>query len=224
MTKIKIKKDKVTLWLSVVNSILIVVLLIWAASISNTLGGAIVPSGNDGGNEPTAQKIDLGVNPAKGSKNAKVVIVEFSDFECPFCARVNPALKQIEQEYGSKIAIYFRNFPLPFHGNAQKAAEAAQCANEQGKFWEMHDILFDNQQALDVASLKGYARNLGLDTAKFNDCLDSGKTASIVQNDLAAGRVYGVSGTPTFFINGKALVGAQPYSAFKQAIDAELAK
>jgi len=118
----------------------------------------------------------------------------------------------------------YRHFPLSIHENAQKAAESSECAREQQKFWEYHDTLFENQQALDAASLKKYAADLKLDTKKFNDCLDSGKYEQQIQLDIQEGIAAGVSGTPTFFINGFPLVGAQPFSAFKQVIEQELSE
>ncbi len=230
MAKIKVKKDKVTFWLSIINLVLVLISLVAVVQLSTKVAN-IQTAPTQGNNAdqpdqqaPSAVKVDVGVNPARGNKNAKVVLIEFSDFECPFCSRVVPTMDQIEKTYGDKVAIYFRNFPLPFHSSAQKAAEAGQCANEQGKFWEMHDEMFANQDALSVDNLKSYAKGLGLDTTKFNDCLDSGKMAQVVQNDLNAGRAAGVSGTPTTFVNGKAIVGAYPFEAFQQAIDAELAK
>jgi protein-disulfide isomerase len=117
----------------------------------------------------------------------------------------------------------YRDFPIPSHPNSQKAAEASECANDQGKFWEYQDLIWANQQALDVASLKGYAAQLGLDTATFNDCLDSGKKTSEVQKDYQAGQSYGVTGTPTFFINGLKVVGAKSFASFQSLIDAALA-
>lgn len=165
--------------------------------------------------------------PTEGSASAKVTIVEFSDFQCPFCASFyNASLSQIRTNYidTGKVKLVYRHFPLSFHPEAQKAAEAAECAEEQGKFWEMHDKLFENSSSLSVANEKQWAKDLGLDSAKFNTCLDSGKTASAVQKDAADGAAAGVSGTPTFFINGKEIVGAQPYAVFKAAINAELEK
>jgi len=117
-----------------------------------------------------------------------------------------------------------RDFPLNVHPEAQKAAEAAGCAEEQGKFWEMHDKLFSNQQDLSVANEKTWAQEIGLDTKKFGECLDSGKRAAEVQKDIQDGQAYGVSGTPAFFINGVPLVGAQPFAAFQQVIEQELAQ
>jgi protein-disulfide isomerase len=158
----------------------------------------------------------------RGSANAQVTIIEFSDYECPFCARAAPTVEQILDTYGDQVKFIYRDFPLGFHANAQKAAEAAECAGEQGKYYEYHDKLFDTQ-ALDLVSLKQHAADLGLDTTAFNSCLDNGDMASEVQKDFSDGQAAGVSGTPTFFINGKKLVGAQPFSAFKPLIDAELA-
>ncbi|WP_426753517.1 thioredoxin domain-containing protein [Myxococcus sp. Y35] len=172
---------------------------------------------------PAVRKQVAATGAAKGGpENAPVTIVEFSDFQCPFCGRANPVLAQVQQEYGDKVRIVFRHFPLDFHKEAPKASEASLCAQDQGKFWEMHDLLFANQQALGVDNLKKYAADLKLDTAKFNACLDSGEKAAIVQKDLADGKQAGVSGTPAFFINGILLSGAQPFDEFKSIIDAEL--
>ncbi|MEW6295154.1 MAG: DsbA family protein [Candidatus Diapherotrites archaeon] len=164
--------------------------------------------------------------PTTGQANAKVTIIEFSDFQCPYCARfVTDTYPQIKQQYidTGKAKLIFMQFPLSFHQYAQKAAEAAYCAFEQGKFWEYHDKLFANQSNLDVTSLKKYATDLKLDTAKFNSCLDTSKYASQVQSDLTEGTSLGVNGTPAFFVNGKLISGAQPFSVFQQAIDAALA-
>jgi protein-disulfide isomerase len=164
-------------------------------------------------------------DPMKGDINAPVTIVEFSDFECPFCERYySQTYKQIDEQYikTGKVRYVFRDYPLSFHPDAQKAAEAAQCAGDQGKFWEMHDMIFENQHAMGVGNLKSYAEGMGLDSQLFNQCLDSGKYSQEVLDDQQDGARYGVSGTPTFFINGKIVVGAQPYSVFKEAIDAEL--
>ncbi|MEM2138341.1 MAG: thioredoxin domain-containing protein [Candidatus Anstonellaceae archaeon] len=171
--------------------------------------------------------INLEGLPYQGAADAKVAVVEYSDFQCPFCQRAYPTVKQLMNEYGAKVKFYYKHFPLSFHQNAQKSAEAYECALEQGKNWEYHDKLFDNGQAdgtgLNNADLKKYASDLGLDTAKFNSCLDSGKFASKVQADAAEGSANGVSGTPTFFINGQAVVGAQPYATIKSVVDAKLA-
>src|SRR6185295_8431898 len=130
---------------------------------------------------------------------------------------------EVMQTYAGKVRLVFRHFPLEFHAQAPKAAEAAACANEQGKFWEYHDVLFKNQQKLQPEDLKAHASGMGLDATKFAECLDSGRMAAQVKTDTEAGRKAGVNGTPAFFINGNVLSGAQPLDAFKQVIDAELA-
>ena len=160
--------------------------------------------------------------PSRGPENAPVTIVEFSDFQCPFCTRAVGTVEQVMQAYPDKVRLVFRHFPLEMHKEAPKAAEAAMCANEQGKFWEYHDTLFQNQQALSVENLKTYAGNLKLDEKKFAECLDSGRMAAVVKADMEAGSKVGVTGTPAFFINGVMLSGAQPFEEFKKVIDEEL--
>jgi protein-disulfide isomerase len=163
-------------------------------------------------------------NPAKGPAGAPVTVVEFSDFQCPFCARVNPTLAKIQETYAGKVRIVFRDLPLlNIHKNAGHAAEAAHCANDQGKFWEMHDRLFANQQKLAPADLKEHAVALGLDATAFNQCLDSGKYTAEWRRDSEEASKLGLSGTPAFFINGRLISGAQPFDAFAQIIDEELA-
>ena len=161
--------------------------------------------------------------PAKGPEDAPVTIVEFSDFECPYCARVNPALQQVMEKYGDKVRLVFRQFPLNIHPNAQKAAEASLCAREQDKFWQMHDAMFKEQRSLGVEQLKEKAARLELDTAAFNECLDSSRHAEAVIADLQAGSAVGITGTPAFFINGRFLSGAQPFDEIARVIDEELA-
>jgi protein-disulfide isomerase len=173
--------------------------------------------------EPPRVEVLVAANdPRKGPADAPIQIVEFSDFQCPFCARAGATLQQIADKYGDQVQIFFRDFPLPFHNRAQAAAEAAQCANEQGKFWEYHDLLFTKQNALENDQLKQYAAELGLDATKFAACLDQGSFAQAVKNDHIEGGKLGVSGTPAFFINGRFLSGAQPYEAFARIIDEEL--
>src|SRR5512138_1377201 len=157
--------------------------------------------------------------PSKGPTAAPVTIVEFSDFECPFCSKAEPTVKALLAKYPDKIRLVYRDFPLPMHPRAPKAAEAAHCAGDQGKYWEMHEKLFANQQALGVDALKGYAKDLKLDDAKFAKCLESGEKAKEVDAGRKAGEKVGVTGTPAFFINGLQLTGAQPYEAFKELID-----
>ncbi|MFH1258049.1 MAG: DsbA family protein [Candidatus Micrarchaeota archaeon] len=160
--------------------------------------------------------------PMKGNKDAKITIIEYSDFQCPYCERfISGAYPSILSDWidTGKAKIYFKQFPLAqIHPYAEKAAEATLCAEEQGKFWEMHDKLFANQNALTVDDLKKYAADLKLDTAKFNACLDGGTKAADVNAELQEGVANGVTGTPSFFINGEQVVGAQPYAAFQQVL------
>lgn len=169
----------------------------------------------------------VGVLPPKGEKDAPVTIIEFVDYQCPFSSRfAREILPQIERDYikTGKVKFYLRDYPLAFHQYAQKAAEAMRCANEQGKFWEYHDKIFQNQKDLNEESLKKWANELGLETERFNDCLKKEKYKDAVRKDFADGQSAGVRGTPAFFINGKILRGAQPYEQFKKAIDEALGK
>jgi protein-disulfide isomerase len=162
--------------------------------------------------------------PAKGPAAAPVTIVEFSDFQCPFCSKAEETVTKVLKTYDGKVRVVFRDFPLPFHPQAVKAAEAAHCAGDQGKYWEMHEKLFANQKALEPPALKGYAKALSLDQGKFDKCLDSGDKAKVVDSNRKAGEKVGVTGTPAFFVNGYQLSGAQPFEEFKTIIDAELAR
>jgi protein-disulfide isomerase len=162
------------------------------------------------------------VGPSRGETNAPITIVEFSDFECPFCVRAEEVVKQVLAAYPGKIRLVYRDYPLPFHARAQKASEAALCAGDQNKYWEMHEKLFANQKALEVGQLKQYAKDLGLTTDKFDKCLDSGVKAAAVEDSKKAGEEAGVNGTPHFFINGRGFSGAQPFEKFKEIIDREL--
>ena len=173
--------------------------------------------------EQVAARIEVGSAPVLGPRNAPVTIVEWSDFQCPFCGRVEPTLQQLRQEYQGKIRIAWKNQPLSFHPNAMPAAEAAMAAHEQGKFWEFHDALFKQQGQLGPALYDEVAQKLGLDMKRFHASIEAHKSAALIQADMTAGRAVGAEGTPTFFINGKKLVGAQPIDAFKQLIDSELA-
>jgi protein-disulfide isomerase len=175
--------------------------------------------------EPPRVKIDVAGGPAKGPESAPITIVEFSDFQCPYCFRANASLKAVEEKYPGKVRLVFRNFPLTqIHPNAAKAAEAASCANDQGKFWQMHDRLFANQTKLSVPELKQHATDIGLEAAAFETCLDSGKHTADWKKTVDEGQKYGLSGTPSFFINGRLIVGAQPLDGFAQIIDDELSR
>ena len=164
---------------------------------------------------------DLEGRPSLGSEDAPVTIVEFTDYECPFCGRhFRETLPQILGEYEGRISYVVMNFPISnIHPFAQQAAEAAECAHDQGEFWAYHDLLFQNQAALDVESLKTYAEGLGLEVEQFNTCLESGTKADLVLADFEDGVSYGVTGTPSFFINGQLLVGAYPFDQFQTLID-----
>jgi protein-disulfide isomerase len=200
------------------------------------------PSGGTPSAQPTAPTTPPPVvaassddDPFLGPADAPVTIIEFSDFQCPFCLRFwNETLPQIKEEYQGKVRFVYRDFPLvSIHEWAQKAAEAAECADDQKMFWEYHDLIFGNQDALSEqlnaegldevqATFKSYAADLGLDAAAFDDCLDSGKYTSEVQKDVQDGQSYGVTGTPAFFINGQLVSGAQPFANFETVIDAAL--
>lgn len=156
----------------------------------------------------------------RGNFDAPITLVEYSDFECPFCERIYPTFKKLLSQYPDKVRLVYKHFPLSFHPNAQKASEASECAGEQGKFWEYHDTLFDNQQnGFSTANFKQWAEDLGLNSSKFDDCLDTGKYASKVQADEVDGQSRGVNGTPATFINGQLVSGAVPYESFKSIID-----
>jgi len=167
----------------------------------------------------------------KGSDDAKVIMVELTDYQCPFCKRyVDDSLGQIMKNYvdTGKVKYMLRDLALPFHANAHITAEAARCAGEQGKYWEYHDKLFASQAEWSEGEanslLKGYAVNVGLNEWEFNSCLDEGKYKTAVNEDIAVANKLGIRGTPTFFINGKKLVGAVPLATFKAAIDEALAE
>ncbi len=159
---------------------------------------------------------------SKGAASARVTIVEFSDFECGFCAKAESTVHQVMADYGDQVRLVYRDFPLPGHADAPKAAEATHCAAKQAKYWQMHDLLFANQGALGIDALKGYAKTLELDPEKFAACLDSGETKPTVVASMEAAEKAGVTGTPAFFINGRMLSGAQSYERFKEIIDYEL--
>jgi len=161
----------------------------------------------------------------RGNADAKVTLVEYSDFECPFCLRHLDTVNQILADYPNDVRFVYRHFPLSFHPQAQKAAEAAECAGDQGKFWEMHDKIFEanGTATMSLAKWKELAGELGLNQATFDTCLDSGETAGRVAKDLQEGTTAGVGGTPGTFVNGQLVEGAVPYATFKSIIDAELA-
>ena len=168
----------------------------------------------------------------RGNKNAKVTLVEYSDFECPFCKTFHPTVKEILQTYGDKVRWVYRHYPLPFHNpGAQKQAEASECVAELGgndKFWEFTDKIFErttsNGNGFPIANLGPLAAEIGVNQGQFQSCLDTGKYTKLVEGQIADGTQAGVSGTPSTFVNGQIVVGAQPFASFKTIIDAELAK
>ncbi len=166
--------------------------------------------------------IEEGDNPAIGPKNAPVKIVEFTDYQCPFCGKSRPTVTQILDEYKGRVRYVLRDFPLSFHKDSEKAHEGARCAGEQNKYWDMNKKLFSNQQAIKVDDVKKYAQDLKLNLDKFNQCLDSGKYAEVIKQNQEYGEKVGVSGTPAFFINGRMISGARPYASFKEIIDDEI--
>jgi len=160
----------------------------------------------------------------RGDQNASITMIEFSDFQCPFCARFEETLEKILADYKGKVRLVYRHFPLSFHPEAEKAAEAAECAGEQGKFWEMHDKIFAANKAgtMSVDQWKKDAKSLGLKTSQFNNCLDSGKYADKIARQMAEGEMAGVQGTPTTFIDGELVSGALPYESVKAIIESKL--
>ncbi len=178
----------------------------------------------DGSARAVAASIVGVARPYRGPADAPVTIVEFTDYQCPFCARhFQQTYPLLLQNYGDRIKYIVRNFPIvQSHRHAMEAAEAAECAFDQGKFWEYHDRLFEGNSALDHENLKRYAEDVGLDTLRFSECLDSGRKSPIVARDLEDGSRNGVRGTPTFFINGRILIGAQHYAVFRDYIERAL--
>ena len=160
----------------------------------------------------------LSEDPIRGPASAPVEIVVFSDFECPYCKKVSETIAQLRDEFGGQIRSVYKDFPLPSHPNAFKAAEAGNCAHDQGQFWEMHDRMFSSQGALDVESLKEYAANVGLEITAFSRCLDEGWHKVAVNRDMTFGMRHGVSSTPTLFINGRMVIGAIAYRRFAEII------
>lgn len=201
-----------------------------AAPGGNNNGGNIAVktanTGNTGATAPAGQlAAATNEDHVRGDlKKAEVVIIEYSDFECPFCSRHHPTMLQVMEEYGDKVAWVYRHFPLSFHPQAEPAALASECAAEQGKFWEYADELFANQDSLAAGYYSTLAAELGLNQGKFDDCFESKKYQAEVDGDTSSGATAGVSGTPATFINGQMISGAVPFASLKTVIDAELAK
>ncbi len=173
--------------------------------------------------KPPVVEVSTAGRPAKGPADAPITMIVFSDYECPYCKRAEETLAQVDKAYPGKIKTVFRDYPLPFHANARPAAEAAACANAQGKFWEYHDKLFTASD-LSAPKLKAIATELKLDEKKFDECVAKQEFKANVDKDMEDGQAVGVNGTPAFFINGRMLSGAQPFEKFKEIIDEELAR
>ncbi len=233
-------QQQIATWGSVISVILLLVISFQLSTLNKTfvsLGAptagaaaqpqptAAAPDVPDAPTVPLDMKALLDDDAFLGDKNAPVAMIEWSDYECPFCGRFySETLGQIKEKYvkTGKVKFVYRDFPLSFHPQAQKAAEAAECAGGQGKYYEMHDKLFTQGVQGGVASFKQYAKDLGLDAAKFDRCLDSGQMAAEIQKDTADGSAAGIRGTPGFVINGRSISGAQPFQVFDQAIQAAL--
>jgi protein-disulfide isomerase len=170
--------------------------------------------------------VKAGDSPSKGGsvEAAKVTVVEFSDFQCPFCSRVTPTLAQIDKTYGSDVRVVFKHLPLAFHAKAPAAPAAAEAAHQQGKFWEMHDKIFANQGGMSEEKYLVYAQEIGLELERFKEDVSSAKVKQRIEADKRQAGALGVTGTPGFFINGRFVAGAKPFSEFKKMIDAALAK
>ena len=168
--------------------------------------------------------IDIGKSPFKGPKDAPITVVEFSDFECPFCSRGAKTMDDLLKEYPEKVKLVFKNLPLPFHPNAKPAAKAALAAGEQGKFWEMHDKLFENQRSLNAETFNQVAKDLGLDVDKFKKDFEKEEFDKMIEEDMALASKLGIQGTPGFFVNGVQVRGARPLPYFKDLVERWLKK
>ena len=174
---------------------------------------------------PPIVEVETAGRPERGAgAKAPITVIEFSDYECPFCGRAEEVVEQVMKIYGDKVRLVYRDYPLEMHPHARLASEAANCANAQGKFWDYHAKLFKNQRELGEEKLKAYADQVGLDRTKFDQCLSTKPFQAAIDKDLADGAKVGVNGTPAFFINGRMLSGAQPFEKFKEVIEEELKK
>lgn len=192
---------------------------IYKAAVSEVIGRARIETFLSVPVPPSARINAEG--PSRGPRDAAVTIVEFSDFQCPYCKQAAISLKPLIESYGSNVRLVFKQMPLPIHADAFKAAQASVCAGEQGKFWEFHDILFSSGE-LSEQALKKYALNLGLRTNEFNTCLSSETSAAIVRRDMQEAMRADVQGTPTYFVNGRIMRGMRNVDDFKQVIDQAL--
>ncbi|MEK7503086.1 MAG: DsbA family protein [Patescibacteria group bacterium] len=211
------------------SSIVLAGVLITGAIVYTNGPRVAVPDNAAQVREAGAAKADLKIRDTDhvlGNPKAKVAVIEYSDFECPFCGRMfSETLPQIKENFikTGDVKFIYRHFPLKsIHQYAQKAAEASECAGEQGKFWEYHDLVFNRQNSIGADNFKAWAKELGFDSAQFDSCLDSGKYSLRVETDLNEGLALGVNGTPATFVNGKLISGAQPYAEFERVIQEEL--
>jgi len=187
-------------------------------------GGGAAPARVEQPDPSERHEVVIGDAPARGGPDsAKVKIVEWSDFQCPFCGRVGPTLEQIQKEYGDEVQLVFKHMPLPMHTKAQAAHEAAEAAHQQGKFWQMHDKIFSDQREMSEEKYLEYAAQIGLDLDRFKRDLASSSVKQRIAADTTQAAQLGVTGTPAFFVNGRFLSGAQPFASFKRVIDEELA-
>jgi protein-disulfide isomerase len=194
-------------------------------ALSIVVALALAGCGDSGSNVKT-YAVPVGSSPLRGPAAAWVTIIEFADFQCPYCGQAAATLAQIEAAYPAErgeLRVAFKHFPLSFHQYAMPAAIAAECAGAQGRFWEMHDLLFAHQKALSDTDLAGYAAQLGLDLVAWNACLQSADPPARIAEDQALAATLGIDGTPTSFVNGRVIMGAQPYDVFQQAIEEALA-
>jgi len=202
--------------------------LVKGGSVGAVAGDSIFGGGAPNAPAPTKGVVDLKVakdDHVRGAKNAKITLIEWSDFQCPFCSRFNETVEQVLQAYPNDVQVVYRHFPLDsIHPAARPAAEASECANDQGKFWEYHDALFASQQSLSggVTFLKAVAGQIGLDQKKFDSCVDDRKHAQKVEQQYQDGIAAGIQGTPGSFLNGQELGGAVPFDSLKPQIDALL--
>ncbi|MFZ0291100.1 MAG: thioredoxin domain-containing protein [Candidatus Sulfotelmatobacter sp.] len=171
-------------------------------------------------NQPSAH-VEVANAPRLGPENAPVQIIEFADYECPYCQKVNEDLNRLREQFGNQVSVVYKDFPLPMHPLAPRAAEAAHCAGAQGKFWEFHDALFQTKR-LQTSDLKQQARTLKLDTARFDQCLDGGEEIAVVKKDAQEGQRLGLQGTPSFFINGHFMSGAIGFMKLRDTVLQEL--
>ncbi len=200
-------------------------LLVWVGVVVVAGGIVWLVVAAGGPTEPVIPDTD----PFKGVENAEVVVTEYSDFQCPACKAAQPVVKQVVDQYGDRIKFVYANFPIPSHQNGDEAARAGECGFDQGKFWELHDVFFDKQETWgNLADPKEefttYATSVGMDATAFATCYDGSDAKNRVQQDTREANSKGVNSTPTFFVNGQKIVGAQPLSKFQEAIDEELAK